>query len=129
VFSRVSTDASDVAGSVARAAVGSTYTLGLTALVVPTRSGRTARLVSAHRPRVPVLAVSPRVETVRRLQLLFGVRCRLAEDWSSLRALLDDCARLAKEAGVANSGDLIGITAGLPEQELGTNLFEVHRVP
>jgi pyruvate kinase len=129
VFSRVSTDASDVAGSVARAAVGSTYTLGLAALVVPTRSGRTARLVSAHRPRVPVLAVSPRIETVRRLQLLFGVSCRLAEDWSSLGALLDDCARLAKDAGVADSGDLIGITAGLPEQELGTNLFEVHRVP
>ena len=129
VFSRVSTDASDVAGSVARAAVGSTYTLGLAALVVPTRSGRTARLVSAHRPRVPVLAVSPRIETVRRLQLLFGVSCRLAEDWTSLRVLLDDCARLAKEAGVAKSDDLIGITAGLPEQELGTNLFEVHRVP
>ena len=97
VFSRVATEASDVAGSVARAAVGSTYTLGLAALVVPTRSGRTARLVSAHRPRVPVLAVSPRIETVRRLQLLFGVSCVLAEDWTSLRDLLDDCARLAKQ--------------------------------
>ena len=97
--------------------------------MVPTRSGRTARLVSAHRPRVPVLAVSPRIETVRRLNLLFGVRCMIADDWEGPTALLDDCARLAKETGVAKSGDLIGITAGLPEQELGTNLFEVHRVP
>jgi pyruvate kinase len=129
VFSRVATAPSDVAGSVARAAVGSTYTLGLAALVVPTRSGRTARLVSAHRPSVPVLAVSPRIETVRRLQLLFGVRCALAEDWTSLRDLLNDCARLAERTGAARSGDLIGVTAGLPEQELGTNLFEVHRVP
>jgi pyruvate kinase len=129
LFNRVANDENDVAGSVARAAVGSTYTLGLAAIVVPTRSGRTARLVSAHRPRVPVLAVTPRPETVRRLQLLFGVRCALAEDWASLRSLLDDCARLAKEHGVAGSGDLIGITAGLPEQELGTNLFEIHRVP
>jgi pyruvate kinase len=129
VFSRVATEPSDVAGSVARAAVGSTYTLGLAALVVPTRSGRTARLVSAHRPRVPMLAVSPRIETVRRLQLLFGVKCALAEEWTSLRSLLDDCARLAREAGVAPSGSLIGITAGLPEQELGTNMFEIHRVP
>jgi pyruvate kinase len=129
LFHRVATDASDVASSVARAAVGSTYTLGLAALVVPTRSGRTARLVSAHRPRVPVLGVTPRMETVRRLNLLFGVRCVHAEDWTSLRALLDDCARLARENGVARSGDLIGITAGLPEQELGTNLFEIHRVP
>jgi pyruvate kinase len=129
VFNRVASDGSDVAASVARAAVGSTYTLGLAAIVVPTRSGRTARLVSAHRPKVPVLAVTPRIETVRRLNLLFGVRCALAEDWTSLRALLDDCARLALETGIASSGDLIGVTAGLPEQELGTNLFEIHRVP
>ena len=126
---RAASEASDVAGSVARAAVGSTYTLGLAAVVVPTRSGRTARLVSAHRPSVPVLAVSPRIETVRRLQLLFGVSCAIADDWTSLRTLLDECARLAREHGVARSGDLIGITAGLPRQELGTNLFEVHRVP
>jgi pyruvate kinase len=128
LFNRAGSE-SEVAGSVARAAVGSTYTLGLKAIVVPTRSGRTARLVSAHRPRVPVLAISPRLETVRRLNLLFGVSCVIAEDWTSLRALLDDCARLALQEGVARSGDLIGITAGLPEQELGTNLFEVHRVP
>jgi pyruvate kinase len=129
LFNRAADDPTDVASSVARAAVGATYTLGLAALVVPTRSGRTARLLSAHRPRVPVLAVSPRPETVRRLNLLFGVQCVIAQDWTSLRDLLDDCARLAREQGVAGSGDLIAITAGLPEQELGTNLFEIHRVP
>ena len=128
LFNRAASDDTDVAGSVARAAVGSTYTLGLAALVVPTRSGRTARLVSAHRPNVPVLAISPRIETVRRLNLLFGVRCVLSDEWTSLRDLLDDCARLAREEGVAESGDLIAITAGLPEQDLGTNLFEIHRV-
>jgi len=128
LFNRAATDSADVASSVARAAVGATYTLGLAALVVPTRSGRTARLLSAHRPRVPVLAVSPRVETVRRLNLLFGVQSVIAKDWTSLRDLLDDCARLAREEGVAKSGDLIAITAGLPEQQLGTNLFEIHRV-
>jgi len=129
VFSRVRSDAEDVAGSVARAAVGSTYTLGLTALVVPTQSGRTARLVSAHRPEVPVLAVSPRPETVRRLNLLFGVRCVASPHREDFHDLLHDCARLAAEHGVARSGDLVGITAGLPNQDLGTNLFEVHRVP
>jgi pyruvate kinase len=128
VFNRASTEG-DVAASVARAAVGSTYTLGLAALVVPTRSGRTARLVSAHRPKVPVLAVSPRIETVRRLNLLFGVRCAIADEWTGIAALLDECSELARETGVAKSGDLIGITAGLPSQELGTNLFEIHRVP
>ena len=128
VFNRAASEG-DVAASVARAAVGSTYTMGLSALVVPTRSGRTARLVSAHRPRVPVLAVSPRIETVRRLNLLFGVQCVMADEWTGISALLDECSELARETGVAKSGDLIGITAGLPRQELGTNLFEIHRVP
>jgi pyruvate kinase len=128
VFNRVATDPGDVAGSVARAAVGSTYTLGLAALVVPTNSGRTARLVSAHRPQVPVLAVSPRLETVRRLNLLFGVQCAQSPTREDFHELLRDCARLAREHGIAASGELIGVTAGLPDQDLGTNLFEVHRV-
>jgi pyruvate kinase len=129
LWSRTDTEHGEIADAVAQGAVASTYRLGLAALVVPTRSGRTARFVSAFRPRVPVLAMTPRIETVRRLNLLFGVQTVLSEDWKSLRTLLDECAEAAREAGVAKSGDLIGITAGLPEQELGTNLFEVHRVP
>jgi pyruvate kinase len=121
--------ADEIGNSVAQGAVAATYSLGLAALVVPTRSGRTARLVSAFRPKVPVLAMTPRIETVRRLNLLFGVQTVLSEDWESLRMLLDQCALAARNTGVAETGDLIGITAGLPEQGLGTNLFEVHRVP
>jgi pyruvate kinase len=129
LFTRGKAMEGDIAGSVAQGAVAATYRLGLVALVVPTRSGRTARLLSAHRPRVPVLAISTRPETVRRLNVLFGVRCVLTEEWGSLAHLLDECARLARETEIARSGDLIAITAGLPEQRLGTNLFEVHRVP
>lgn len=129
LFTRTDQATQDVADSVAQGAVGAVYRLGLAALVVPTGSGRTARLVSAHRPNVPVLAVSPRIETVRRLNLLFGVTAALSEHQTEVRGLLDDCAALAAHHGIAQSGDLIAITAGLPEQELGTNLFEVHRVP
>jgi len=129
LFTRTDQATQDVADSVAQGAVGAVYRLGLAALVVPTSSGRTARLVSAHRPNVPVLAISPRIETVRRLNLLFGVTAVLSEHETEVRGLLDDCAALAARHGIARSGDLIAITAGLPEQELGTNLFEVHRVP
>ena len=129
LFTRTDQATQDVADSVAQSAVGAVYRLGLAAMVVPTNSGRTARLVSAHRPNVPVLAISPRIETVRRLSLLFGVTAVLSDHETEVRGLLDDCAALAAHHGIASSGDLIAITAGLPEQELGTNLFEVHRVP
>ena len=129
VFTRVEEHEHDVAETVAQVAVAACYRLGLKAIVCPTSSGRTARLISAHRPRVPVLAVSQRLETVRRMNLLFGISSTQAEDWTSIRKLLDDCATLAREHGIAESGDLVAITAGLPAQGLGTNLFEIHRVP
>ncbi len=129
LFTRTDQATQDVADSVAQSAVGAVYRLGLKALVVPTTSGRTARLVSAHRPNVPVLAISPRIETVRRLNLLFGVAAVRSDYETEVRGLLDGCAALAGRHGIAKSGELIAITAGLPEQELGTNLFEVHRVP
>jgi len=129
LFRRTDQATQDIADSVSQSAVGAVYRLGLKALVVPTTSGRTARLVSAHRPEVPVLAVSPRIETVRRLNLLFGVTAVRNDYDSDVRGLLGTCAEMAGRHGIAKSGDLIAITAGLPEQELGTNLFEVHRVP
>jgi len=125
---RVDAAPDDIAASVAQGAVASTYRLGLRAIMVPTNSGRTARLVSALRPRVPVVAISPRRETVRRLNLLFGVRSIFHDDWKDLRELLDDSAAIARQVGVAARGDLIAVVAGLPEQQLGTNLFEIHRV-
>jgi pyruvate kinase len=76
-----------------------------------------------------VLAISPRIETVRRLNVLFGITALHSEHETEVSALLADCAALAVRQGIAHSGDLIAITAGLPEQELGTNLFEIHRVP
>jgi pyruvate kinase len=129
LFRRTDQATQDVADSVAQSAVGAVYRLGLKALVVPTTSGRTARLVSAHRPNVPVLAVSPRIETVRRLNLLFGVTAIRCDYESDVHSLIGTCSDMAGRTGVAKSGDLIAITAGLPDQELGTNLFEVHRVP
>ncbi len=128
LFERVEIPEGDVAAAVAQAAVAASYRLDLKAIVVPTSSGRTARIVSAMRPRIPVIAVSPRVETVRRLNLLFGVRCFFHSEWGELREMLDDTAEIAIEMGVAQPGDLVAIAAGLPDQELGTNLFEVHKV-
>jgi pyruvate kinase len=129
LFSRTDQATQDVADSVAQSAVGAVYRLGLKAMVVPTNTGRTARLVSAHRPDVPVLAVSPYKETVRRVGLLFGISAVQSDFGTELRGLLGHCAGLAAEHGIAEPGELIAITAGLDGQELGTNLFEVHRVP
>jgi pyruvate kinase len=115
--------------AIAFGAVGAVYQLGLKAIVSPTRSGTTARLISAYRPKAPVLALSPRHEIVRRCALLWGVHGRLQQESDSTVELLDQCAHEAVDAGFAQPGDQIGITAGLPPGKAGgTNLFKVHTI-
>jgi pyruvate kinase len=110
-------------------AVGAVYQLGLKCIVCPTNTGTTARLISAYRPRAPVLALSPRPEVVRRCRLLWGVHPQLNEEPLDTLDLIEACADAACLAGMARPGDKIGITAGLPAgRSGGTNLFKVHSV-
>ena len=100
--------------AIAFGAVGGVYQLGLKGIVAPTNTGTTARLISAYRPRAPVLALSPSLDVVRRCQLLWGVHPLLHEEPMETLDLIEACATAALEAGMARPGDKIGITAGLP---------------
>jgi pyruvate kinase len=113
--------------AIAFGAVGAVYQLGLKCVVCPTNTGTTAGLISAYRPKAPVLALSPRREVVRRCQLLWGVHPRLNEEPMDTLGLIEACANVAEREGFAQTGDKIGITAGLPAGRAGgTNLFKVH---
>jgi pyruvate kinase len=122
-------DPDDQAATIAFGAVGAVYRLGLKALVCPTMTGRTARLLSALRPNVPILALSMNPKVVRELALNWGVCTeRTAEPHDPL-ALIDLCAREALRLGLVEPGEKIGITAGVPTVTAGgTNLFKVHTV-
>ena len=117
----------DESATIAFGAVGAVYQLGLKALVAPTMTGRVARLISSHRPEVPVLALSPRRDVVRRCALLWGVRAELHEEPRHTTDLIEACGEAAERSGLAGPGDRIGITAGLPAGTSGgTNMFKVH---
>jgi pyruvate kinase len=126
---RVRRDDRDPSYTVAAAAVAAARELHLDALVIPTLSGRSARLVSAHRPTVPVYALSPGKETVRRCGLMWGVRAASMKRHEVTEALIADAARRVVELGWCAKGDRVGITAGLPSGKPGsTSLFQVQTV-
>ena len=101
----------------------------LDALVIPTLSGRSARLVSAHRPEVPILALSPGRETVRRCGLMWGVRATSMRRMEVTEDLIAEAARRVLELGWCQPGQRIGITAGLPSGRPGTtSLFQVQQL-
>jgi pyruvate kinase len=116
----------DDEAAIAFGAVGAVYQLGLKALVCPTLTGKTARLISSHRPAVPILALSPRRDVVRRCQIYWGVHAEQREEPQETTELLEMSADAVKGAGFAEPGDKVGLTAGLPAgMSGGTNLFKV----
>ncbi|MEI2703138.1 MAG: pyruvate kinase [Baekduia sp.] len=124
--SRVDHTRSDPSYTVAHAACKAAIDLDLDALIVPTLSGRSARLVSAHRPPVPIYALSPGRETVRRCGLIWGVRAASMRRHEITEALIFDAAHRVIELGWCKPGDRVGITAGLPSGRPGsTSLFQV----
>jgi pyruvate kinase len=126
---RVRRDIRDPAYTIAHSAVESAVELGLDALVVPTLSGRSARLVSAHRPPLPIYALSPGRETVRRCNLMWGVRAAPMRRHEVTEELIADAARIVVELGWCQRGQRVGITAGLPSGTPGTtSLFQVQTV-
>ena len=76
-----------------------------------------------------MLALSPNLDIVRRCQFMWGVMPALHEDTMNTLDLIEACAQAAVDAGLAEVGDKIGITAGLPAGTAGgTNLFKVHTI-
>src|ERR1700724_1963618 len=113
------TDA-DPAYTVAHSLCLAARELKLDALIVPTLSGRSARLVSAHRPTVPIYALSPGKETVRRCGLMWGVQAASMRRHETTEALIADAARRVVELGWCKRGQRVGITAGLASGRPGT---------
>jgi pyruvate kinase len=126
---RVRRDARDPAYTVAYSACAAARDLHLAALVVPTLSGRSARLISAHRPGVPIFALSPGKETVRRCSLMWGVQAASMRRHEVTEALIADAARRVVELGWVKPGARVAITAGLPSGRPGTtSLLQIQRV-
>jgi pyruvate kinase len=126
---RVVRDGRDPAYTLAHNACDAARELHLAALIVPTLSGRSARLISAHRPNVPIYALSPGKETVRRCGLMWGVEAASMRRHEITEELIRDAARRALELGWVKAGERVGITAGLPSGRPGTtSLFQIHTV-
>ena len=126
---RVRRDARDPAYTIAHTACEAARDLGLSALVIPTLSGRSARLISANRPKVPIYCLSPGHETVRRCNFIWGVESAFIARYEVTEDLIAASAERAVELGWVTRGERIGVTAGLPSGRPGTtSLFQVQTV-
>jgi pyruvate kinase len=109
---------------VARAAVDLAENVHARAIVTPTHSGRTARLIAALRPTCPVLALSSSESVRRRLALVRAVQSFPAAAHSDLQSLRTRSLELHGVEGLAPAGPIV-LTAGYPVEGRPTNLVTV----
>jgi pyruvate kinase len=105
------------ADAIATAARQIAETLDLSAIICWTSSGATGLRVARERPEPPIVAISPNLSTGRKLSLVWGVHCVVAEDAHDQDDMVDRACRVAFKDGFAKAGRRVIIVAGIP---LGT---------
>jgi len=113
----------DIAETTAELICHASEELQMKVIAVFTQTGPTARLVSKHRPRPPVVAFSPVQATRRMMSLYWGVLPRTIGAIRSLEDLEEMAERRLLEEGLVRKGDVIGIVAGTPFNVGGTTNF------
>lgn len=104
-------------------------TLALAAIVAYTASGTTGVRASRERPNRPIIALSPIVQTARRLALVWGLHCVVSEDARDLEDMVNRAAAIAFQEGFCQGGDRFLVTAGVPLGTPGaTNLLRIAAV-
>jgi len=115
--------------AISHAACYVAHQLGAAAIVAFTTSGSTARRVAKYRPANPILAITPNPQVMRRLLLSWGVYPYQVARLASVDEILNMGAKLSLETAIAQKGDLIVVTAGIPINIQGaTNLLKVQKV-
>jgi pyruvate kinase len=109
-----------IANAVSHATYETACDLGAAAIIAPTISGYTARVISKYRPCCPIIAITPSPEVQRQLALYWGVLPLLSRRTDSTDETIAGAIRAAQEHGLVKQGDVVVITAGAAGSGPGT---------
>ncbi|MDR3585396.1 MAG: pyruvate kinase [Desulfosporosinus sp.] len=116
--------------NVAEAICFASYTIAkdleAVAIITPTHSGLTSRMISKYRPIALIVAATPYATTARKLSLQWGVQPLLVPQSSGTDQMLLVAVNAALNQNYVHSGDVVVITAGVPIGQVGsTNMIKV----
>ena len=112
--------------AVARAAADAAQSVKAKYIIAFTQSGSTARMVSMLRPEVEIIAFSPSDPVLRRMALYWGVLARKIRRVASMEEQFMEVERALLSEKLAKNGDIIVITAGIPNKQGTTRLMKLH---
>jgi pyruvate kinase len=102
------------------------HTIQAACIATYTWSGSTTLRAARERPEVPILCLTPNIATARRLTLVFGVHAVLTSDVHNSAEMVKKAIKVAHDHGLAEAGQRIVITAGVPFGTPGnTNMLRI----
>jgi pyruvate kinase len=103
--------------------------MGAKAMVAYTTSGHSSLRTARERPMAPIVSITPKTETARRLALAWGVHSTVSLDVNSVDEMVAAACRTALREGFVKAGDQIAIAAGTPFGQPGsTNLLRLAEI-
>ena len=127
-FTETATNAT-TADAISAASGAIARTIGATAIACFTISGSTARRAARERATVPILCLTPKRETARRMGLVWGVHAVVTRDVHDFEEMVAKSKRVALRSDIAKGGDLLVLIAGVPFSTPGTtNVLHVVRL-
>ena len=96
------------------------------AIVTYTNTGSTTLRAARERPDVRILCLTPNLDTARRMTLAWGVHPVQTEDAHNFADMVARAVRVARQQRIANPGERLVITAGVPFGTPGaTNILRI----
>jgi pyruvate kinase len=106
-----------------------TQIIGAEVVITYTTSGHTSLRAARERPIAPILSITPKLSTARKLAVAWGVHTAVSPDVHSVDEMVEAAGRIALQEGFAQAGDQVAIAAGMPFAEPGTtNLLRIAEV-
>lgn len=116
----------DVTNAICHATCTTAYDLNASAIIVVTKSGSSARMVSRYRPDCNIIGCATSEKVCRQLNLSWGVIPVLLDEKQDIFDLFAYAVRESKKQGLVKTGDTAVITAGVPIGMSGTtNMLKV----
>lgn len=116
----------DIAEAVCCAMRRAVTLLNAAAIVCYTSSGQTSLRAARERPESPILSLTPRLSTARRLALVWGVHSVHVADVKDVEEMSDRASEAVRSEGFAHAGQFIVVIAGMPFGKAGTtNLIRI----
>jgi len=114
---------------ISKASIVASFEIDAKAVVVPTRTGNSARMLSSYRPKSPIIAVTVKPIIQRQLNMSWGISPMISRFIGNQKELYENTMDLAVETKLVKEGDIVVLTGGIPTGSSGkTNMLKLHKI-